>query len=109
MQARVEILRNQHDRTFIQSEITWRYPAIRGTGFIGKRGIESCFETVRVYLLNSEILDEIIHCREHDFRREGQGRDRRPRSDRTVIGTVRNPARDIIVKLPLTASHRERS
>ena len=84
-----------------------RHPAIRRFGLVRKRGIERCFEPVRVYLFGSEILDEIIDRREHDFRRECQRRNRRPRSDRTVVGSVRNSTSDVIVKFPLTASHYE--
>src|SRR5258706_5267490 len=85
----------------------WRNPAIRRLGLLGKRGIESCFEAVRVYLFGLEVFNEIIYRWQHDFRREWQRRNRRPRSDRTVIRTVRNSASDVVVKFPLPAFHPE--
>ena len=80
---------------------------MRLIGAVGKSGVESSFEAIRVVLAQLQLL-KVIQRRQHDLGRKRQRRDHRPRRDGSVVGAVGHAARQIAKELPLSAADLER-
>src|SRR5689334_15243136 len=95
------ILDHQHDRTEIEAETVRRYPSVGArTAFrIDERAVEARLEPARMLLVQLEAMHEMVQRRQHDVRREGQGRNDRPWSHRSIVDAIRCSAAFVVVEL----------